>query len=91
MIPDLLPNAQEPVLRGLLNTSFSKILAVGCLKEVKAILVWIIDTRRLLLSLPAGKCEEWSAEILTEIAFKLRNTVGSLNHELRVPTSIRTR
>jgi hypothetical protein len=45
------PHAQESVLRGH-PASFSKLLAEGRLEEIKTILGWILDTRRLLLSLP---------------------------------------
>jgi hypothetical protein len=79
------PHAQEPVLRGHL-ASFTKLLAEGCLEEIKTILGWNLDTRRLLLSLPTDKYEEWSADIPQMIMSKssngekLRNTIGRLNH-----------
>jgi hypothetical protein len=79
------PHAQEPVTRGHL-ASFSKLLAEGRLEEVKMILGWTLDTRRLLLSLPTDKYDEWSTDIRKMISSKsskgdkLRNTIGRLNH-----------
>jgi hypothetical protein len=57
------PHVQEAVLLGHLASS-TKLLAEGHLGEVKVILGWIVDTRRLLLSLPTDKYEEWSVAIL---------------------------
>jgi hypothetical protein len=79
------PHAQEPVTRGHL-ASFSKLLAEGRLEEVKMILGWTLDTRRLLLSLPTDKYDEWSTDIRKMISSKsskgdkIRNTIGRLNH-----------
>jgi hypothetical protein len=79
------PHEQEPVLRGHL-ASFSKLLAEGRLEEVKTILGWILDTRRLLLSLPPDKYKEWSADIVKMISSrsstgdKIQQLVGRLNH-----------
>jgi hypothetical protein len=55
-------------------------------EEVKMILGWTLETRRLLLLLPTDKYEEWSSDIPKMIAKKssrggkLRNTVDRLNH-----------
>jgi hypothetical protein len=75
-------HAKEPVLRNHL-ASVSKLLADGRLEEVKTILGWTLDTRRLLLSLQTDKHKLWSAGIRKMITDKSSrgdklNTVGRL-------------
>jgi hypothetical protein len=68
------------------SISRSNTAAEGHVEEVKMILGWTLDTRRLLLLLPRGKYEEWSADIPKIIAKKssrggkLRNTVERWLH-----------
>jgi hypothetical protein len=64
----------------------AKLIAKGTPAEMKIILGWLMDTRRLLLSLPADKHKTWRAEILLILADRasmfgdLESTVGRLNH-----------
>jgi hypothetical protein len=56
------PNSSGPIARDDV-LSISKFLAEATPLEVKAILGWIVDTRRLLLSLPPNKVRAWSASV----------------------------
>jgi hypothetical protein len=80
------PNAeQEPLSRSHL-VSLSKLIAEGRLEEIKVILGWALDTRRLILSLSKEKFDEWSRDISHMISNKsttgrtITTTVGRLNH-----------
>ena len=64
----------------------AKLTAEGGLEEVKALLGWVFDTRRLLVSLPVNKLNCWTNEIFdiivaSEATYKQLDTiVGQLNH-----------
>jgi hypothetical protein len=75
----------EPITRrGILAQA--KLIAEGTPAEIQIILGWLMDTRRLLLSLPDDKHKTWRAEIqliLTDRSSTfgdLESTVGRLNH-----------
>jgi hypothetical protein len=63
-----------------------KLLAEGTPAELQIILGWLLDSRRLLLALPADKHQTWKAEVLQIITDwsstfgDLDSTVGRLNH-----------
>ena len=75
----------EPIKRKNLMC-FRKLLAEGRLEEVKTILGWTIDTRRLLIKLPKHKYVAWKKSILDMITsqqtnFKnLETMLGRLTH-----------
>jgi hypothetical protein len=52
------PDPDDPIERNAL--SISKFLAKATPSEIKTILGWNVDTRRLLLSLPPNKVRAWS-------------------------------
>ena len=67
--------------------SISKFLAEATPSEVKTILGWVVDTRRMLLSLPAHKVKGWITSIQhmidnpTKVSHKsLETLIGRLNH-----------
>jgi hypothetical protein len=67
--------------------SISKFLAEATPSELKTILGWEVDTRRLLLSLPADKVQAWSESIQTMlrspslVSYEALDTlIGRLNH-----------
>jgi hypothetical protein len=75
----------EPVKRrGLLSAP--KLIAEGTPAEEQIVLGWLLDTRRLLIMLPADKFEAWSSDIRTLIQDRrgtfgtLESTIGRLNH-----------
>jgi hypothetical protein len=76
---------REPVLRNEL-TAEKKLIAESLLEEVKTTLGWLLDTRRLLISLPMDKFSEWSASIHFMVIMEycryddLDTLVGRLNH-----------
>jgi hypothetical protein len=77
--------SEEPITRrGILSDA--KIIAKGTPAEFQIILGWLLDTRRLLLALPADKQQTWKAEVLQIITDRsstfgdLDSTVGRLNH-----------
>jgi hypothetical protein len=62
-------------------------LAEAAPSELKTILGWVVDTRRLLLSLPSNKVRAWSDEIQTmldaptKVSYETLDTlIGRLNH-----------
>jgi len=67
-----------------------KTMAEGRLEEIKTILGWIINSRRLSVHLPKAKAELWIAEIESMIAIsaagelssekELESMIGKLNH-----------
>ena len=79
----LSPN--EPIPRSALP-SLNKLLAEGRIEEVKMLLGWLYDTRRLLISLPDDKYINWSNDIATMRKEKqtsysdLDTLIGRLNH-----------
>ena len=84
--------SEETVRDDLL--SLKKFLAEATPAEIKMILGWAIDTRRLLISLPDDKCIAWSRAIQTMLdsgratVSDLETTVGRLNHcGFVIPTS----
>jgi hypothetical protein len=67
--------------------SISKFLAEATPLEVKTILGWIVDTRRLLLLLPPKKVCAWSASVQamlddpSKVSYKHLDTlIGRINH-----------
>jgi hypothetical protein len=64
-------DTEEPVPRRAILSS-AKLEAEGSPAEVQIVLGWQIDTRRLLISLPADKFTAWTRELI-----ELRNTKGS--------------
>ena len=64
----------------------NKLIAEGGLSEVKLILGWLYDTRRLVVSLPPHKFTAWSTDIRTIITntfatyAELDTLIGRLNH-----------
>ncbi len=62
-----------------------KFKAEGNLEEIKKVLGWTINTRRLLISLPDDKLHSWSSDIQQMISSKkashksLESTLGRLN------------
>jgi hypothetical protein len=70
---------QEPVPRGHLASS-SKVLAERRLEEVKTILGWALDTRRLLYRQRSTQNDLQMITGKSSRSDKLRNTVGRLNH-----------
>jgi hypothetical protein len=77
--------SDEPIARDEL-TAEKKLVAESLLEEKKTTLGWVLDTRRLLISLTMDKYSAWAATILfvlaTEyITYKVLETmVGRLNH-----------
>ena len=75
----------EPILRTAL-LSLSKHMAEGRPEEQKVILGWLVDTRRLLVSLPEHKLIAWSGtidRILVDCRCsvkELETLIGRLNH-----------
>jgi hypothetical protein len=75
----------EPVLRNEL-TAEKKLIAESLLEEVKTTLGWLLDTRRLLISLTMDKYSSWAAAVwmmlLTEVCRyeAMETLVGRLNH-----------
>jgi hypothetical protein len=80
------PNPADPIERDDV-LSISKFLAEATPSEVKTILGWIVDTRRLLLSLPSNKVVAWSNSIQamlddpSRVSYEQLDTlIGRLNH-----------
>jgi hypothetical protein len=80
------PDARDPIKRDDV-LSISKFLAEATPSEVKTILGWVVDTRRLLLSLPDNKTLAWSASIQAmldapdQVSYLALDTlIGRLNH-----------
>jgi hypothetical protein len=80
------PDADDPIERDDV-LSISKFLAEATPSEVKTILGWVVDTRRLLLSLPPNKVLAWSASIQAmlddprKVSYEdLDTLIGRLNH-----------
>jgi hypothetical protein len=75
----------EPIMREHL-LSLKKFAAEGRLEEIKIILGWVIDTRRLRVSLPDYKVKAWTQSILDILKTgkatlaELETLVGRLNH-----------
>jgi hypothetical protein len=84
----------EPIMREHL-LSLKKFAAEGRLEETKIILGWLIDSRRLRISLPEHKVIAWSLTIVAIIESRkatsdqLQTLEGRLNHvgEIIRPTS----
>ena len=74
------PIQRRPIL------SWAKLLAEGTHAETQVVLGWLLDTRRLLVSLPPEKSQPWSAQVKLTIASRkismqdLDTLVGRLNH-----------
>jgi hypothetical protein len=80
------PNPADPIERDDV-LSISKFLAEATPSEVKTILGWVVDTRRLLLSLPTNKVVAWSTSIQamlddpSAVTYAALDTlIGRLNH-----------
>jgi hypothetical protein len=75
----------EPITRRSILAQ-AKLIAEGTPAEIQIVLGWLLDTRRLSLSLPEDKHTAWKAEILQILADRsatfgdLDSTVGRLNH-----------
>lgn len=75
----------EPIPRKAI-ISANKLKAEGALEETKLLLGWLLDTRRLQISLPNDKFKAWSDNINDLLATKqathplLDKLVGRLNH-----------
>ena len=75
----------EPVPRNEL-TAEKKLIAESLLEEVKTTLGWLLDTRRLLISLNMEKYSAWAAAIIFILITEscgyedLETLVGRLNH-----------
>jgi hypothetical protein len=75
----------EPITRRSILAQ-AKLLAEGSPAEIQLVLGWLLDTRRLLLSLPQDKHKAWRTEILQILTDRsttfgnLDSTVGRLNH-----------
>jgi len=75
----------EPIPRQEL-LSIAKLLAEGSPEEIQAVLGWILDTRRLLVSLPTDKTNAWLSDLEAVIRRRrctigdLETLVGRLNH-----------
>ena len=75
----------EPIPRDNVVAA-AKLTAEGRLEEVKTLLGWVFDTRRLLISLPVDKLNCWTSDILdiiiaSEATYKQLDTIiGRLNH-----------
>jgi hypothetical protein len=79
-------HTEDPITRDDI-LSITKFLAEATPSEVKTILGWEVDTRRLLLSLPADKVAAWSESIQimlrspTKVSYEdLDTLIGRLNH-----------
>ena len=76
---------KEPIPRDN-AVAAAKMRAEGGLEEVKILLGWVFDTRRLLISLPVDKLNCWTSDILDIIIAKeatykqLDTIIGRLNH-----------
>lgn len=63
-----------------------KLRAEGTFEEIKTILGWVVNTRKLLISLPTDKHKKWTADIEKNIESKrishkqLESLIGRLNH-----------
>jgi hypothetical protein len=74
-----------PIKRNEL-TAEKKLIAESLLEEVKTTLGWLLDTRRLLISLTLDKYSEWAAAIIFILITEscgyddLETLVGRLNH-----------
>ncbi len=75
----------EPIPRNEI-ISASKLKAEGAIEECKLLLDWLLDTRRLLISLLNDKFTAWSNDIMALLTSKqashpiLDKLVGRLNH-----------
>jgi hypothetical protein len=80
------PKAMDPIERNNI-LSISKFLAKAPPSKLKTILGWVVNTRRLLLSLPANKVLAWSASVQAmldnpdKVSYATLDTlIGRLNH-----------
>jgi hypothetical protein len=80
------PNTNLDVIPRKEIISLKKLQAEGQLSEVKTVLGWNLDTRRLLISLPDHKIADWIRDIDTILLAKkvhyklLESIMGRLNH-----------
>ena len=78
-------HSREPISRSNL-ICFRKLMAEGRLEEIKTILGWTIDTRKLIIQLPKHKYVAWSKSIVDimktrQTTFKaLEKLLGRLTH-----------
>jgi len=76
-------------------TALNKLLAEGALEEVKLILGWQIDTRRMLISLPEDKHDMWVADlqkVMKDGRIRKEDVdtlVGRLNHSAHIIPTLR--
>jgi hypothetical protein len=75
----------EPIPREWME-SVSKLAAEGGHEEIKLVLGWILDFRRLMVSLPKNKAVAWGSEILTLLqkgettSAELESNIGRMVH-----------
>jgi hypothetical protein len=80
---------QEPIARRLI-LSIPKLLAEGSPAERQIVLGWMLDTQRLLISLPEDKYKAWVDSINKIVANatctcdNLEMLVGQLNHAAHI-------
>jgi len=93
-----IPLILDAIFRPILNQKVSrqpilnaiKTMIEGCLEEIKTILGWLMNTRKLSIHLPKEKKEKWTSEINSmvsndlagELTTKkdLESTIGKLKH-----------
>jgi hypothetical protein len=79
----------EPIIRRAI-LSIPKLLAEGSPAERQIVLGWMLDTRRLLISLPDDKYQAWTESIKSIVANAactkddLETLVGQLNHAAHI-------
>jgi hypothetical protein len=79
----------KPIIRQKI-LSIPKLLAEGLLAEHPIVLGWMLDTRRLLISLPDAKYQAWTESIKCILASaactrdNLETLVGQLNHAAHI-------
>lgn len=68
--------------------NIEKLLAEGRIEELKIVLGWLIDTRRLRISLPENKYRAWKKDVIAMIEAPttthsvLESLLGKLNHAM---------
>jgi len=80
------PNSDTDVIPRKDIISLKKLRAEGQLSEIKTVLGWELNTRRLLISLPSHKVTDWLRDIdsillAKKVHYKLLDSIlGRLNH-----------
>jgi hypothetical protein len=79
----------EPIIRRAI-LFIPKLLAEGLPAECRIVLGWMLDTRRILISLPDNKHQAWTESIKCIVASAactrnvLKKLVGQLNHAAHI-------